>query len=141
MIQRIRLEQGMADQTESFNQDARRNPPWTRDELILALELYMRDRVRPPGKKSAEVLELSALLNSMAALLSPELRDRFRNPNGVYMKMMNFRRFDPEFTANGKVGLTRGGREEETVWTEFSSDIDRLRSTATAIRSAAGDPR
>jgi hypothetical protein len=38
-----------------------------------------------------------------------ELHDgAFRNPNGVYMKLMNFRRLDVEFQAQGKTGLTRG---------------------------------
>ena len=46
-----------------------RNPAWTRDELILALDLYLRRRSAPPGKSSTEVLELSALLNRLAATL------------------------------------------------------------------------
>jgi hypothetical protein len=36
--------------------------------------------------------------------------------NGIYMKMMNFRRFDPAFTSAGKVDLTRGNKDEEEVW-------------------------
>jgi hypothetical protein len=39
----------------------RRNPVWSRDELILALDLYMRFRPTLPNKASAEVTELSAL--------------------------------------------------------------------------------
>jgi 5-methylcytosine-specific restriction protein A len=34
------------------------NADWTRDELILALELYMRNPRSPPSKKSNEVAEL-----------------------------------------------------------------------------------
>jgi hypothetical protein len=45
---------------------------------------------------------------------------RYRNVNGVYMKLTNFRRFDPAYTSAGKVGLTHGNREEEAVWREFS---------------------
>lgn len=62
--------------------------------------------------------------------------DKFRNPNGVYMKMMNFRRFDPEFTATGKVGLTRGNKDEKIVWEAFAKDKERLHTVAEAIRSA-----
>src|SRR5271168_302046 len=50
----------------------------------------------------------------------------FRNPNGVYMKMMNFRRFDPLYRARGKTGLTRGNKLEEAVWNDFASDARRL---------------
>lgn len=33
----------------------KRNPPWSRDELLLALDLYLRSRELPFGKHSAEV--------------------------------------------------------------------------------------
>jgi 5-methylcytosine-specific restriction protein A len=42
-----------------------RNPSWTRDELILALELYARFKGNPPGKGSAEINGLSAILNQI----------------------------------------------------------------------------
>jgi 5-methylcytosine-specific restriction protein A len=113
-----------------------RNPPWTRDELILALELYMRNPVSPPSKSSVEVQELSATLNKLGVALGFAENNKFRNANGVYMKMMNFRRFDPEYTATGKVGLTRGNRDEKEVWREFSQDKARLVNVAHAIRQA-----
>ena len=37
-----------------------RNPSWSRDELILALDLYMRSKGNPPGKTAPEIVELSA---------------------------------------------------------------------------------
>ena len=36
-----------------------RNPTWTRDELILALDFYLRYRDNPPPKNSTEIAELS----------------------------------------------------------------------------------
>jgi len=114
----------------------KRNPPWTRDELILALELYMRNRASPPSKTSVEVQDLSAILNKLGAALGFGENNKFRNANGVYMKMMNFRRFDPEYTASGKVGLTRGNKDEEDVWREFARDKVRLTNVANAIRKA-----
>jgi 5-methylcytosine-specific restriction protein A len=38
-----------------------RNEPWSRDELILALELCLTKPASPPGKSSKEVQELSTL--------------------------------------------------------------------------------
>jgi len=114
--------------------DATRRPPvWSRDELILALELYMQDRSSPPDKRSQEVLELSAVLNRLGQALGTARGDAFRNANGVYMKMMNFRRFDPQFTNDGRVGLTRGNKDEAVVWEEFSADPSRLKAVAAAI--------
>lgn len=46
-----------------------RNPDWTRDELIIALDLYLRHRPSPPAKNSKEVLDLSDLLNRIGTKL------------------------------------------------------------------------
>jgi hypothetical protein len=44
----------------------KRNPPWSRDELILALDLYMRLRNTPIAKNAEEIVELSGFLGRMA---------------------------------------------------------------------------
>jgi 5-methylcytosine-specific restriction enzyme A len=111
-----------------------RNPPWVRDELILALDTYLRHAGNPPGKNSSEIADLSDTLNRLARHLGITRADRFRNINGVYMKLMNFRRFDPTFTDVGKVGLSRGGKAEEDVWNEFASDPARCHEVAETIR-------
>jgi hypothetical protein len=63
-----------------------------------------------------------------------ERRRDIPQANGVYMKMMNFRRFDPEYASEGKVGLTRGNKDEEVVWNEFSSNPECLAAAVAAIR-------
>lgn len=127
---------GDDDPSIAVGSTSSRPPRWSRDELILALDLYLRNRAAPPAKSSDEVGELSELLGQLGRLLGTATLDVFRNRNGVYMKMMNFRRFDPEFTTEGKVGLTRGNKDEETVWNEFSGDPDRLKEVVAAIRRA-----
>jgi predicted HNH restriction endonuclease len=52
------------------------------------------------------------------------------------MKMMNFRRFDPNYTSTGRVGLTRGNKNEQAIWQEFATDTERLVRVADAIRQA-----
>lgn len=110
-----------------------RNPPWTRDELILALDLYFQHRPDRISKAHPGVIALSRLLNELP--LQPDRPDaaRFRNPNGVYMKLCNFLRFDPDYAG---AGLNAGGRGEEVIWDEFSKDRERLRLVAAAIRRA-----
>jgi 5-methylcytosine-specific restriction protein A len=110
-----------------------KNPPWSRDELILALDLYVRFKGNPPGKASKEVVELSQLLNEMGSQIANRASD-FRNANGVYMKVMNFRRFDPAYISQGKKGLQRGGKMEEEVWEHFAVQPSELARTAKAIR-------
>jgi 5-methylcytosine-specific restriction protein A len=122
------------DRREIAPQVPARNPTWVRDELILALDLYLRYAGNPPPKGSAEIEELSKTLNRLGRYLRIVTEDRFRNVNGVYMKLMNFRRFDPVFTQAGKRGLPRGGQAEEAVWNEFATDPDRCRNVAQTIR-------
>ena len=90
--------------------------------LHSALDVYLRYSGNPPGKESAEMADLSATLNRLALYLGITKADRFRNTNGVYMKLMNFRRFDLTFKNAGKVGLSRGGKTEADIWKEFAAD-------------------
>ena len=116
----------------------KRNPPWSRDELILALDLYLKHRASPPSKESEEVHELSEFLGRMALIQGRSKTETFRNASGVYMKMMNFRRFDPEYTSDGKTGLTRGNKEEEPVWNDFASAPEKLPEAVLSIRASVG---
>lgn len=115
-----------------------RNPTWTHDELILALELYLRHRERLPDSDDVEIVELSQTLNS---LFGEQAKDAklFRNPNGVYMKLANFRAVDPLHTSQGKRGLSRGGHGVAEIWEEFSARHDELKLIASAIRAAVAD--
>lgn len=111
-----------------------RNPPWTRDEIILALDLYHRHRELLPSKKSKEVIELSNLLRDQAEQNGIVINESFRNRNGVYMKLMNFRSLDPNYTVDGKIGLERGGKLEEEVWSEFENRDELLITSARDLR-------
>jgi 5-methylcytosine-specific restriction enzyme A len=50
------------------------------------------------------------------------------------MKVMNFRRFDPVYIAQGKKGLQRGNQLEEEVWNDFANNPERLAQAANTIR-------
>ena len=39
-----------------------------------------------------------------------------RNENGVYLKMMNLRAFDPALTIQSKVGMQSGGKLGQILW-------------------------
>lgn len=112
------------------------NPAWSRDELILALDLYFRHRKSLPSKHHPEVQELSQFLGKMGRALGVGQVINFRNENGVYMKLGNFRHWDPEYTKDGKKGLAKGNKDEEVVWNEFANDPVRLVEVVNAIRNA-----
>lgn len=123
----------------SENLMMRSNPRWSRDELILALDLYLKNRVSLPSPGSDAVRNLSVLLNSMAQALGTAAAADFRNANGVSMKLMNFQRLDPMAKAAGKKGLSHGGKAEELIWNEFSSNPAHVSQVARAIRDALED--
>ena len=110
-----------------------RNPPWSRDELILALDLYHQVNGRFPGERDPAVVHLSEQLNALHRALGTTESTTLRNPNGVAMKLMNFRRFDPRALNEGRSGLTRGNKLEQEVWDLFHDDHGRLRVVAQAI--------
>lgn len=113
---------------------ATRNPSWTRDELILALELYFRVSPLHTTEKHPAIQELSDLLNRLP--IHPANTPSFRNPNGVYMKLCNFLRLDPSYEGRG---LDAGSKADEEVWNEFAGDRTRLEQVAQAIRDNARD--
>ena len=121
---------------EVLGPQEKRNPSWTRDELILALDLYMRHRPSLPAKTGREISDLSILLNRLRGSATVADSGRFRNLNGVYLKLTNFRSLDPDYKSQGKVGMQHGGRGDEEVWDAFAEDPERLRATAIAIREA-----
>jgi 5-methylcytosine-specific restriction protein A len=114
----------------SPNTAAQRNPTWSRDELILALDLYFRHNPVSISKTHAAVVELSVILNKLGERLGRVQNEKFRNSNGVYMKLCNFLRLDPQYKGTG---LQAGGKLEEEVWKQFSSHRGDLRTLAHTI--------
>lgn len=115
-----------------------KNPPWSRDELILALDLYFRHPPQHISKTHPEIVELSRVLNALPIHSHRPDATRFRNSNAVYMKLCNFLRFDSTYAGKG---LQAGSSLEEKVWNEFADDQRRLAETAAAIRDQADQGR
>lgn len=117
-----------------------RNPNWTRDELILALDYYLAHPGDAHDDTHPGVIALSAEINTLAQLLGHSDSETLRNVNGVSMKLQNFRAHDPQYTAQGKVGLSRGNRLEKVLWDRFASDQKALSSLARTIRERTKSP-
>lgn len=67
------------------------NPKWTRDETILALNLYFELGGRIPPGNDSRVQELSELLRRFPYHANASRRESFRNPDGVAFKLQNLR--------------------------------------------------
>lgn len=108
-----------------------RNPAWTRDELILALDLYFHINPARVTAAHPDIIALSELLNQLP-IHDIDFKDvSFRNPNGVYMKLCNFLRLDPDYPGKG---LDAGSKLDIEIWDEFSGKHDLLEITADTIR-------
>lgn len=110
-----------------------RNPTWTTDELILAMDLYVRHGQL--DDKDPEVIELSRILNLLPIHGPPANEETFRNGNGVALKLANFAAIDPSYTGRG---MARGGRGDREVWALYTHRRDELERLARILRSGAG---
>lgn len=121
----------------NLGQASRRNPAWARDELILALELYHRHGGNDPGPRHPDVIALSEILRTMA---DEQGLATFRNPQGVAMKLMNFRSLDPAFVSKGGAGLKKIGKLDRVVWDEFDGRPLDLALAAEYVRAGLAVP-
>jgi hypothetical protein len=108
---------------------------WTREEIILAMDLYVSTGALAggsiPGSTSAEITQLSAQLRKLGAY-PPEIQDeKYRNTDGVYLKLMNLRSVQTE----GAHGMDGGSFRDAAVWREFADDLPKLHGEAETIRA------
>jgi putative restriction endonuclease len=84
----------------------RRN--WTKDELVLALNLYLK---LPFGKMHAgnpDIIKLAGIIG--------------RTPDAVAMRLSNYAAVDPYHQQRGIGGLPGGRKQVEPIWNEYVSD-------------------
>lgn len=122
---------------EGQRKKAKQNPLWTRDELILATEFYKRFAPSIPGKADERLIALSQEIRSVAESLGLQGDETFRNPNGVYMKLMELRKYDPSYSGKG---LGRKSRPiEQEIWNlsehHLQTAVSQIRATLSEIQN------
>jgi putative restriction endonuclease len=85
---------------------------WSREELILAFNLYCKTPFGRMHTRNPEIISLAKLLG--------------RTPPAVSWKLANFARLDPALKKRKIAGASHGGKGEIDVWNEFNSDWERL---------------
>jgi 5-methylcytosine-specific restriction protein A len=115
-----------------------KNPNWTREETILVLDLIVESGMKAPSKTSDKVKELSTFLQAFAVHPLTARNAKFRDADGVYMKMHNLLSCD---LRSGKKGL-KTSKMDRAVWAEFidggkstQAEAKRIRANVTALKS------
>jgi putative restriction endonuclease len=85
---------------------------WTTEELILALNLYLK---LPFGKLHSRTPEIVHLANVIG-----------RTPGSVAMRLNNFASVDPYHQNRGITGLTGGIKQVQPIWDEFIDNKEEL---------------
>lgn len=85
---------------------------WTREELILAINLYCKT---PFGKLDARNPTVISLANLIG-----------RTPNSVAFKLVNFASLDPTLKARGIKGASNASKLDKEIWNEFFNNWDIL---------------
>ena len=85
---------------------------WTREELILSLNLYLK---LPFGKLDSRTPEIIHLANITG-----------RTPGSVSMRLNNFASVDPFHQQRGVRGLSGGKKQVGPIWDEFMNNKENL---------------
>ena len=117
--------------------EKKRNPKWHRDELILALDLYFRLEQGQRHARNPLIIALSETLNKLPIHGNKEEYEKFRNPNGVSLKLSNFLALDESYSGKGMAATSKLDKE---VFAEFKDKRELLGKLANAIKLSALNP-
>ena len=85
---------------------------WTKDELILVVNLYCKTPFGKLHRGNPNVVHLAKLIG--------------RTPNSVAYKLVNFASFDSDLKARGIKGASNASKLDRQVWEEFVNNWDTL---------------
>ena len=85
---------------------------WTREDLLLALDIYCRTPFGKIHKGNPEIISLAGALG--------------RTPSAVAMKVLNFSSLDPVQRRRKIRGLSHASKADVAVWEEFRTKWDAL---------------
>ncbi len=85
---------------------------WTKDELVLTLNLYFKLPFGKFHRGNPEVVRLAGLIE--------------RTPSAVAMRLSNFAAVDPYHQQRGVGGLSGGIKQVEPIWNEFLQNKEEL---------------
>lgn len=85
---------------------------WTREELILAFNLYLKLPFGKMHSRTPEIVELANLIG--------------RTSNSIAIRLTNFAACDPYHQNRGVKGMEGGRKQCQPIWDEFSLNKEEL---------------
>ena len=85
---------------------------WTREELILAFNLYLKLPFGKMHSRTPEIIHLASIIG--------------RTPDSVAIRLTNFAHIDPYHQQRGIKGMSGGRKQVEPIWNEFINDKEKL---------------
>jgi putative restriction endonuclease len=85
---------------------------WTREELILAFNLYLKIEFGKTHKGNPKIIALASILG--------------RTPSSIGMRLGNFASVDPYHQERGVGGLKGGMNQVKPIWDEFFNNQEEL---------------
>lgn len=85
---------------------------WTRDEMILVLNLYLKLPFGKMDSRNPDVIHLAKIIG--------------RTSNAVALRLVNYAAYDPILQQRGITGMSHGGKKCGEYWNEFIHDRERL---------------
>lgn len=92
---------------------------WSREETILAMDLYLKISFSKATKTNQDVINLANLIG--------------RTPSSVAMKVCNLASFDPLIKQLNKRGLANASKLDQVIFEEFSCNLEDLAYQAKQI--------
>ena len=85
---------------------------WTREELILAFNLYCKIPFGTIHIRNPQIIALAKILG--------------RTPSAVSWKLANLASLDPTLKKRNIAGASHGAKLDAEVWKEFYGDLEKL---------------
>ena len=86
--------------------------PWTRQQLLVAFELYCRLPFGQLHHRNPEIIRLAGAIG--------------RTPSALTMKLVNIASLDPTIISTGRSGLGNASAADRAMWDEMTSDWEQF---------------
>lgn len=89
-----------------------RDKNWTREELVVTINLYFKIPFSRINYSNPEIIELAELIG--------------RTPSAVAFKLVNFASLDPTLKKRNVSGMKHRSKADEIIWNEFHNNWEKL---------------